>query len=76
MECDQFLQRLCNDLAEDINSEVCAALKKHLQTCETCQQQVRSMRNTVNLFRCLDEKEVPPNIHERLVKMLNVADAG
>ncbi len=74
MDCEQVLKQICDDLAENINSEVCTAIKKHLQTCEACQQQIKSMRNTVNLFRCLDEKEVPSRIHERLVKVLNVVD--
>ncbi len=72
MDCDQVLQQICDDLAENINSEVCAAIKKHLRTCDACRQQIKSMRNTVNMFRCLDEKEVPSQIHERLVKVLNV----
>jgi len=72
MDCEQVLKQICDDLAENIDSEVCAVIKKHLRKCDACQQQIKSMRNTVNLFRCLDEKEVPRQIHERLVKLLNV----
>jgi len=72
MDCDQVLQQICDDLAENINSEVCAAIKKHLRTSDACRHHIKSMRNTVNMFRCLDEKEVPSQIHERLVKVLNV----
>jgi hypothetical protein len=72
MNCDQVLKLLCDDLAEDINSEVCQKIKKHLQTCNNCQNQLNSVRNTVNLFKCLEEKDVPANIHERLSKLLNL----
>jgi hypothetical protein len=70
--CEKLLKQVCDDLAENINSELCAELKAHMEGCEDCRNQVESMRGTVNLFRCLEEKNVPRDIHERLLKMLNV----
>ncbi len=74
MDCEKIINQLCDELAEDINSEFCSALKKHLESCEQCRNLVSSVKNTVNLFKCLDEQEVPKSIHERLVKLLNVPD--
>ena len=73
--CEKFLQQICDELAEDINSELCEKLRNHLEVCQDCRNQVMSMRRTVNLFKCLKEKEVPRDIHERLFKLLNVEDA-
>ncbi|MBN1464432.1 hypothetical protein JXA02_01635 [candidate division KSB1 bacterium] len=74
--CEKMLQQVCDELAEDINSELCEKLKKHLENCQDCREQVESMRSTVNLFQCLKDKKVPRDIHERLLKLLNVEDAA
>ncbi len=74
--CEKLLKQVCDDLSENINSELCAQLKAHLEDCEECRNQVESMKGTVNLYQCLKEKKVPQDIHERLFKMLNVEDAA
>ena len=76
MECEDVLKQLCDELAEDVNSETCEKLRKHLESCHDCANQLGSMRNTVNLFKCLEEKNVPSGIHERLLKMLNIDEEG
>ncbi len=75
MECDEILNQLCEALAEDINSEVCEKIKRHLETCSDCRNQLSSMKNTVNLFKCMQEIQVPAAVHERLVTLLNVKSA-
>lgn len=72
--CESVLQRLCDELAEDIDSELCAELKMHLEECEECRTQLESMRTLVHLFRCLSEKEVPKAVHDRLLTLLNVQE--
>ena len=75
MDCDKILERLCADLSEDIHSPVCEEIRRHLQSCSACCEQLQSMRNTVALYRCLKEKDVPAAIHERLIALLNVEDS-
>lgn len=72
--CEKLFKKICDDLAEDINSALCQKLKNHIKECKTCRDQLQSMRDTVNLFRCLEEKNVPVDIHQRLYKMLNVEE--
>lgn len=72
--CADVLQRLCDELAEDIDSELCVELKKHLEECEECRTQLESMRTLVHLFRSLQEKEVPQAVHQRLLTLLNVPE--
>ncbi len=74
MGCEKILVQICDELAEDINSETCQAIKKHLDECENCRNQLDSMRNMVALFRCMEEKNVPKGTHRRLLKMLNVEE--
>jgi hypothetical protein len=74
MDCENLLNQICDELAEDINSEVCETIRLHLESCEACRTQVTSMKKAVLLFRCLEDKNVPPDTHKRLLKLLNVAD--
>jgi len=71
MECERFLKEICNELSEDIDSEVCERLRLHLESCSDCRQQLAAMRNTVKLFHCLKAEEVPQQIHARLAVLLN-----
>ncbi len=74
--CEELLKRVCDDLSENINSNLCQQLRDHLDECDDCRNQVESMRETVALYQCLKDKKVPKDIHERLVKMLNVEDVA
>lgn len=74
MSCDDIIQQLCDELAEDIESPVCENIRLHLTSCPQCSRQLTSMRNAVQLFRCLRDQEVPSSIHHRLVTLLNVPD--
>ena len=74
MNCEKIVKQLCDELAEDVNSEVCLKIRQHLENCCDCRNQLASVRNTVNLFRCLEQRDVPENIHARLVQLLNVGN--
>lgn len=74
MNCEDILNRICDDLSEDINSELCLEIKNHIESCSECRAQLVSMKNAVNLFKCIEDKQVPKNIHERLIKLLNMND--
>jgi anti-sigma factor (TIGR02949 family) len=75
MGCDKILQQICDELAEDIHSEVCESIRQHLATCPHCSQQLSSMRTVVQLYRCVKEQEVPSDIHQRLLTLLNVSES-
>jgi len=74
MSCHKILQQICDDLSEDINSDVCDHIRRHLNSCPQCTEQLTSMRAVVQLYRCLGEREVPSSIHQRLVTLLNVTE--
>ncbi|HNW58759.1 MAG TPA: hypothetical protein PKI62_03690 [bacterium] len=74
MQCDKILREICNDLAEDIDSEVCGRLRSHLQECPDCTRQLSAMRTTIHLYHCLGEQEVPEAMHQRLAALLNLPE--
>ncbi|HNY92075.1 MAG TPA: hypothetical protein PKM23_11180 [bacterium] len=76
MVYDEILLEICADLAENIDSELCARLREHLQNCPNCARQFSTMRTTIHLYHCLGEQEVPPAIHERLARLLNLPEGA
>ena len=74
MGCHDILKQICDELSEDIHSELCEKLKKHLDTCEKCKSQLEALRHAVDMYRCLEDKNVPADVHRRLLQLLNVGD--
>jgi len=70
--CEEIAKRLCEELSEDVDSEVCEEMRKHLEECEDCRNEVQSVRETVHLFQCIKGKPIPKDIHERLLTILNL----
>jgi RNA polymerase sigma-70 factor (ECF subfamily) len=49
-------------LEGEIDSNVCAELESHLQTCAACRGRCDSLRATLTLCRRVAEAPVPPHI--------------
>ena len=53
MPCPDRIDQICMELGENIDSEVCRELRKHLEACPDCKTYVDSLRKTVHLYRDL-----------------------
>ena len=71
MPCPDIFNRLCDELGENIDSELCQELKDHIDNCEDCRCCLESIKNTVHLFQQQPDKEVPADVTERLFKALD-----
>lgn len=75
MACEKILDRICDELGEAVDSDLCQEIKEHLRTCPDCQAYVDSVRKTVYLYRGIcDEEEVPKGVHERLWQVLDLTE--
>ncbi len=70
MPCPNLFNRICDELGENIDSELCRELKEHVEGCEDCRCCLKSIRKTVHLYRKLPEEQVPNDVTDRLIKML------
>jgi len=70
--CKHFLDRICDELAEDINSPLCQEMREHLKHCEMCCTSLESMRLTVKLFKKLYDENVPDDINTKFWKKLGL----
>jgi anti-sigma factor RsiW len=71
-ECLKTIEQVCDALGEELESEKCQEVRKHLESCPKCCAQVDSLRKTVRLFKCYGEVEVPSQADKRLWKVLNL----
>ena len=69
---DEFKQRVCEQLGEDIDAELCAEVAKHLEDCPDCRAQFDSIRRIVYLYRKEESEQgsIPNEVKERLFKVL------
>ena len=71
-KCFKTIGEICEALGENIDSELCQEIKNHLDSCPKCCAQVDSLRNTVHLFQCIKNVEVPASVDSRLWKVLHL----
>ena len=72
MECIKKLEEICDRLGEDLDSEKCREIKKHLEDCPNCCAYIDTLKKTVELYKILPEKDVPDDVHTRLWKKLQL----
>ncbi len=72
MKCTRSIEDICGQLGEDITSEKCDQIKKKLADCPECCAYVDTIKRTVELYRMTPEKEVPDDVHKRLISKLQL----
>lgn len=73
MKCIHALERICDELGENIDNPMCLELQAHLKDCPNCCALVDSMKKTIYLYRqVITETEVPQEVDTRLWKVLNL----
>jgi hypothetical protein len=60
-------------MGEDLDAPACREVAEHLETCPTCQVQLDTIKRTVTLCREMeDNKKVPAEVNDRLLKVLDL----
>jgi len=72
MDCKKKIEEICDQLGEDLDSDKCNEIKKHLEDCPTCCAYVNTVKKTVELYKILPSEQVPGNVHKRLIKILKL----
>ena len=72
MPCRDKIEQICLELGEDIDSEVCQELRRHLEECSDCRAYVDSLRKTVHLYRYMPGVLPTQEAREKLFKVLHL----
>jgi predicted anti-sigma-YlaC factor YlaD len=73
VNCKDVMQHICESLGEELNSEKCIAIKKHLDECSGCQDYFKTVEFTIDCYRKYNV-EIPEDVHDRLMKFLDLND--
>ncbi|HVN49649.1 MAG TPA: zf-HC2 domain-containing protein [Bacteroidota bacterium] len=57
--CRDIAKHVCENLDENIDSPLCRKIKKHLQTCPECSEDLSVLKKTIELYREYPEPILP-----------------
>jgi len=72
LRCTEVVKYVCENLDEQQNSRKCREIKKHLQTCPICTQQLDSLKKTVLLYRNCPTPGISEQSHKKLMASLSL----
>lgn len=75
MKCGDVYLHICDHLDEDINSERCRLIRQHLATCPHCTEYLKSIKQTITLYRALPPPRIPSGTHRELFKTISTLTA-
>ena len=73
VNCKDVMHHICESLGEDLNSDRCIAIKKHLDSCTDCRSYFKTVEITIDYYRKYNV-ELPEDAHKRLMKFLDLED--
>ncbi len=71
MKCGDVYLHICDHLDEDINSERCRQIRQHLAGCPHCTEYLKSLKQTITLYRALPPPRIPAGTHRELFKTIS-----
>lgn len=70
--CKHLKSQLSGYIDGELDESICQEIEKHLAGCDKCRVVVDTLKKTVILYREAPEESVPPTVHSRLVKVLEL----
>ena len=72
--CGDLSAQLPDYLEGEAREAICRAIEEHLAECEDCRIVIDTMKKTITLYRDAPLETVPADVHQRLVRVLNLND--
>lgn len=73
-ECRELLGKLSDYVDGELEDALCAELETHLEGCHNCRVMVDTLRKTITLYQGQGSAGLPPDVEERLYKVLKLED--
>lgn len=70
LTCKAFLHELNDFLDDSVSGRAREDLQRHVNECPNCFVIVDTTKKTLRVFKGVTEKELPPEVHSRLIKAL------
>ncbi len=70
--CQALKAQLSEFIDGELDDAVCQEIERHMEDCDNCRVVVDTLRKTIFLYRDAPSEAVPPEVHARLVKVLDL----
>jgi anti-sigma factor RsiW len=70
--CAELSSQLPDYLDGEAKETICREIEAHLAECQDCRVVIDTLKKTIGLYRTAPREEVPGEVHQRLVKVLNL----
>ena len=70
--CLELSAHLPDYLDGEAKEAVCRSIEEHLASCEDCRIVIDTLKKTITLYRAAPVENVPTDVHNRLVRVLNL----
>ena len=70
--CRDLLGSLSDYVDGLADAALCAEIERHLEGCDNCRVVVDTLGRTVSLYQMLPEQDVPDDVHDRLLHVLEL----
>ncbi len=70
--CRAIKDELSDYLDGELEGALCAEIEQHLRGCDNCRVMVDTLNKTITLYRQYGCEELPPDVHARLVRVLEL----
>ncbi len=70
--CKALKAQLSEFIDGELDDAMCQEIEQHIEGCENCRVVVDTLRKTILLYRDAPAETVPPQVHARLVKVLDL----
>ncbi|MFN2202696.1 MAG: anti-sigma factor family protein [Caldilineaceae bacterium] len=74
--CAELLGALSDYIDGTAEAALCAEIEQHLEGCDNCRVVVDTLNKTVLLYRELPEQDVPDDVQDRLLRILDIGPAS
>ncbi len=70
INCKNFLEELSDYIDGDLDAELRVSVEAHLGKCPDCWVVYDETRRTIEISQSVDCHPLPPDVHDRLLKIL------
>ncbi len=70
--CQDLKDKLSGFIDGELDDALCEEIQRHMEGCDNCRIMVDTLKKTITLYQSCSDDAVPPDVHARLVKVLDL----
>lgn len=76
LTCKEFLDGISDFIDNDVSPDVRQNLQKHIDECPNCWVVFDTTKKTIQVYKGMEEQNIPEDVHQRLLHAIEHRAAG